>query len=63
MDKFNGPAPDLSGDGSRAFKACVDRLRDNSLGCDAIDEEAPYLTCMKEEDINLGFKLPPPPSL
>lgn len=32
-----------SGDGSRDFRAWVERLRDRSDGCDARDDEAPYL--------------------
>lgn len=32
-----------SGDGSRDLSACVERLRDRSAGCEASDEEAPYL--------------------
>lgn len=38
------PAPALSGELScDALSACEDRLRDKSLGGEAIDEEAPYL--------------------
>lgn len=40
------PAP-LSGEGSLDLRACDDLLRDRSLGWEAIEDEAPYLSRIK----------------